>query len=225
MNDNYTIYKFTFSDGKIYIGQTSKPVEERWKNGEGYKGQDVYVPITLEGWDSIKKEILHTDLTAEQANQLEKHYIQKFNSIKNGYNKNSGGNNSIPKIKNIYIDNSSIQGQNFNINQKIYFYANSRLNHSGMTVYMYLLSIAPHSYNRKTNTSRLSYEPFPMSTSIAAQVVHKDQKTIQRGINNLIETGYLIPRNNNVYQFIDILTEDLAKIKDDKFDPDFITFM
>lgn len=86
MNNNYTIYKFTFSDGKIYIGQTSEPVEERWKNGEGYKTQPVYVPITLEGWDNIKKEILHTGLTREQANKLEKYYIHKFNSIENGYN-------------------------------------------------------------------------------------------------------------------------------------------
>ena len=30
MEENiYTIYKFTFSDGKVYIGQTEKPVEDR----------------------------------------------------------------------------------------------------------------------------------------------------------------------------------------------------
>lgn len=95
--DNYSIYKFTFSDGKTYIGQAKMPVEERWKNGEGYKGQDVYVPITLEEWDNIKKEILHTNLTLKQANALEKHYIQKFNSIENGYNRNNGGGNSPAK--------------------------------------------------------------------------------------------------------------------------------
>lgn len=90
MKENYTIYKFTFSDGKIYIGQTSQPVEERWKNGEGYKGQDVYVPIILEGWNNIQKEILHTGLTEEQANKLEKFYIKKFNSVEKGYNRNYG---------------------------------------------------------------------------------------------------------------------------------------
>lgn len=89
--ENYTIYKFTFSDGKVYIGQTNKPVEDRWKNGEGYKGQDVYVPITLDGWNNVKKEILHTNLTAEQANNLEKHYIKKFNSKNAGYNRTNGG--------------------------------------------------------------------------------------------------------------------------------------
>lgn len=89
--ENYTIYKLTFSDGKTYIGQTKEKVEDRWKNGEGYKGQDVYVPIILDGWDNVKKEILHTNLTAKQANDLEKHYIKKFNSRINGYNRTNGG--------------------------------------------------------------------------------------------------------------------------------------
>lgn len=92
--NNYKIYKFTFSDGKIYIGQTKMNLEERWQNGEGYKNQDVYVPITLDGWNNIQKEILHTNLTMEQANKLEQYYIKKYNSIKNGYNRNNGNKNN-----------------------------------------------------------------------------------------------------------------------------------
>lgn len=90
MKDNYSIYKFTFSDGKVYIGQTSQHPEDRWQCGEGYKNQDVYIPIILDGWDNVKKEILHEHLSLEQANKLEKYYIKKFNSIKNGYNRNFG---------------------------------------------------------------------------------------------------------------------------------------
>lgn len=91
MENTYSIYKFTFSDGKTYIGQTEKPVQIRWNNGEGYKEQEVYIPIVLEGWDNIQKEILHTNLSKEQANKLEKYYIKKFNSIINGYNRTDGG--------------------------------------------------------------------------------------------------------------------------------------
>lgn len=94
MEQNYKIYKFTFSDGKVYIGQTGQELEERWKNGEGYKGQDVYVPIILDGWDNVQKEILHTNLTIEQANKLEKFYIKKYNSHLNGYNRTEGGGNT-----------------------------------------------------------------------------------------------------------------------------------
>ena len=41
--NNYTVYKFTFSDGKIYIGQTGETLENRWKNGEGYKCLDKLI--------------------------------------------------------------------------------------------------------------------------------------------------------------------------------------
>lgn len=84
--NNYTVYKFTFSDGKIYIGQTGETLENRWKNGEGYKGQKVYNPIITDGWDNVKKEILHTNLSKEMALKIEQYYIHKFNSVKNGYN-------------------------------------------------------------------------------------------------------------------------------------------
>ena len=84
--ENYSIYKFTFPDGKIYIGLTKQDPKDRWNNGEGYKGQDVYIPITLFGWNNIKKEILHTNLTKEQAQKLEQHYISKYKTVSNGYN-------------------------------------------------------------------------------------------------------------------------------------------
>ena len=92
--ENYSIYKFTFPDGKIYIGLTKQNVEKRWDNGEGYKGQDVYIPITLFGWNNIKKEILHTNLTKEQAFKIEQHYITKYKTVSNGYNKNGEKENN-----------------------------------------------------------------------------------------------------------------------------------
>ena len=100
MEKTYTIYKFTFSDGKVYIGQTSQQVEDRWCNGEGYKGQDVYVPIVLDGWNNVKKEILHTGLTSEEADKLEKHYIKKFDSKNKGYNRTDGGKGTQKKSAN-----------------------------------------------------------------------------------------------------------------------------
>ena len=86
MENTYSIYKFTFSDGKVYIGQTSGSVENRWKGGEGYKGQDVYAAIIRDGWDNVQKEILHENLPKEWATQIERYYMNKYNSIENGYN-------------------------------------------------------------------------------------------------------------------------------------------
>lgn len=119
MEENtYTVYKFTFSDGKIYIGQTEKPIEDRWENGEGYKGQEVYVPIILEGWDNIQKEILHTNLSLEQANKLEKYYIKKFNSRENGYNRTNGGGNGRSK-KQKELEQQQIEEKKIQLEQEL----------------------------------------------------------------------------------------------------------
>jgi len=101
--ENYSIYKFTFPDGKLYIGLTKQNPKDRWANGEGYKGQEVYIPIILFGWDNIKKEILHTNLSKEQALKLEQHYITKYQTVSNGYNKM--GEKEIQMEKGILIDN------------------------------------------------------------------------------------------------------------------------
>lgn len=101
--ENYSIYQFTFPDGKLYIGLTKQNPEDRWANGEGYKGQDVYIPIILFGWDNIKKEILHTNLSKEQAFKLEQHYITKYQTVSNGYNKI--GEKEIQIEEGILIDN------------------------------------------------------------------------------------------------------------------------
>lgn len=101
--ENYSIYQLTFPDGKLYIGLTKQNPENRWANGEGYKGQDVYIPITLFGWNNIKKEILHTNLSKEQAFKLEQHYISKYETVSNGYNRI--GEKEIQIEEGILIDN------------------------------------------------------------------------------------------------------------------------
>ena len=72
----YTVYQFIFPNGKQYIGQTSKPPAERWKEGTGYKTQIVGKAIDKYGWENIQKNILATMLTSEQADNLEKYCIE-----------------------------------------------------------------------------------------------------------------------------------------------------
>jgi len=56
MEQNYKIYKLTFPDDKVYIGQTRRNPEDRWIKGAGYKKQEkVYQAILKFGWDNIKK--------------------------------------------------------------------------------------------------------------------------------------------------------------------------
>ena len=116
---------------------------------------------------------------------------------------------SVPNQRLVYIDKTTPRDSHyFKIDQEIYFAANARLNQSGMVVYMYLMTLVPDSYDGKINPDNKRIHPFELSSSAAAEVTGKDTKTIQRGFDNLVANGYLIPRNGNTYQFIDRVPED-----------------
>lgn len=89
----YCVYKHTTPNGKVYIGQTCQSPELRWQNGNGYKGQVFYKAIQKYGWNNIEHEILKTNLTKDEANNLEKMYIALYQSNHRdfGYNQTEGG--------------------------------------------------------------------------------------------------------------------------------------
>lgn len=83
--EQWSVYKLTFPNNKIYIG-ISKAPETRWSKGEGYRNQSVYEAIKEFGWDNIKHDILASNLTKTKALELEKKLIEKFQTIRYGYN-------------------------------------------------------------------------------------------------------------------------------------------
>lgn len=95
MNGDYTVYKHTTPSNKVYIGITSKCVNERWrKNGNGYFNNTYFYNAILKyGWDNIRHEILFTELTKEEAEQKEIELIAhyKSNQKEYGYNHAIGG--------------------------------------------------------------------------------------------------------------------------------------
>lgn len=96
----YTIYKYTNKiNGKIYIGQTSKTLEERSQyNGRNYKGsRRFYNAIQKYSWESFVPEILEVVDTVEEANKREQYYIDLYDSRNQdiGYNIAFGGDNHI----------------------------------------------------------------------------------------------------------------------------------
>lgn len=91
MNDGakqWTVYMHTCPNNKKYIGITSKNVEDRWKNGSGYNGQYFDKAIKEFGWDNIEHEIIATNLTEEEAYEVEEKFIKLHNTLfaKHGYN-------------------------------------------------------------------------------------------------------------------------------------------
>ena len=89
-------------NNKVYVGITSQSPSQRWgANGIGYsRHQDkFYNAIKKYGWDNFEHIILQTHLSKETAELLEQEYIQKYNSIINGYNSREGGNTSSPSLE------------------------------------------------------------------------------------------------------------------------------
>lgn len=84
----YTVYAHISPKGKYYIGITKKdPPELRWNNGKGYQKQrKMWNAIKYYGWDNFQHIILETGLSKKRAKYLETRYIEKYNSVENGYN-------------------------------------------------------------------------------------------------------------------------------------------
>lgn len=94
MNE-YSVYKHTFPNGKVYIGITRTSVSKRWNGGIGYKSQTLmFRAITKYGWDNIKHEVLFDSLTKEDAEDEERRLIAEYRSCdpNYGYNVETGGN-------------------------------------------------------------------------------------------------------------------------------------
>lgn len=102
---NYCVYVHTSPSGKKYVGQTGTKPEYRWgkdgnsylqmKNGK-YKQPSFAYAILKYGWENFEHEIIASNLTKEEADNLEKLLIEKLNTMnsKYGYNLREGGHSS-----------------------------------------------------------------------------------------------------------------------------------
>lgn len=79
-------------NGKVYIGQTCD-LSERWRgSGKNYFNSiKFFNAIKKYGWDSFSHEVLYDNLNQEAADILEKELIEKYDSIRSGYNLKEGG--------------------------------------------------------------------------------------------------------------------------------------
>lgn len=85
------------TNGKVYIGITLQPVNERWRNGTNYYGNEYFHrSIKKYGWDGFEHLVLFDGLSKEEAEEKEVELIQKYKSTNRnfGYNIELGGNTS-----------------------------------------------------------------------------------------------------------------------------------
>ena len=91
---NFSVYKHTFPNKKVYIGITGLKPQYRWNSGKGYKNQLVINrAIQKYGWNNIEHEIMFENFTKEEARLMEKMYIALYDSAnpQYGYNRDLGG--------------------------------------------------------------------------------------------------------------------------------------
>ena len=88
----YLVYKHTSPSGKVYIGITSKTIQERKNCGYGH---NTYLKNAIKkyGWKNFKHEILADGLTVDEAQAVEKRLIAETKSTDRdkGYNLSLGG--------------------------------------------------------------------------------------------------------------------------------------
>lgn len=97
MTDNYKIYvHINKINGKMYIGQTCQNVEDRWRDGNGYKNCCYFGnAIQKYRWDNFEHIVLIDNLSLEEANIFEEELIKKYDTTNRnvGYNIYYGGCN------------------------------------------------------------------------------------------------------------------------------------
>ena len=92
---SYCVYMHTNKEnGKVYIGQTSQSINQRWRNGKGYTNNIAfYRAIQKYGWDNFDHKIIANNLTKEEADKFEIDMISFYdsNNPDKGYNLTIGG--------------------------------------------------------------------------------------------------------------------------------------
>lgn len=88
----YSVYKHTSPEGKVYIGCTGDNPKERWHKRYDHN-TELSRDIKSMGWDSFEHTIIKSNMTMEEAYDLETELItiHKSNDPKYGYNKSIGG--------------------------------------------------------------------------------------------------------------------------------------
>ena len=94
-NGPYTVYVLTNTiNGKMYVGTTKRTLKARFSRGKGYENQKLfYEDICKYGWDKFLSEVFASNLTEEEAFNMEKLLIAKLREQDPDllYNRDAGG--------------------------------------------------------------------------------------------------------------------------------------
>lgn len=91
-----TIYKITnILNGKVYVGQTTKPVGYRWKehinNAKHGRGYLIGKALRKHGVSNFRFEVIIARVPRHDLNRIEIFWIKQYASLTKGYNCDAGG--------------------------------------------------------------------------------------------------------------------------------------
>lgn len=89
MKNNYIVYMHKNKcNNKVYIGKTCQNIEKIWSlKGKNYQNNiKFYNDIKFFGWDNFEHVILQQNLTHSEAKTVRNSFINRYNSILEGYN-------------------------------------------------------------------------------------------------------------------------------------------
>jgi len=90
----YSVYQHKSPSGKLYFGITSRSPKQRWNNGNGYRENSYFwSAIKKYGWGNFEHIILASDLSEQEACDMEVKLIAEYksNNPLYGYNLSRGG--------------------------------------------------------------------------------------------------------------------------------------
>jgi group I intron endonuclease len=91
------VYIATSPKDKSYVGQTTQKFEDRmWQHGNSAEKFKDECPkfcraIRKHKWENFTKQVVAEAYSKDELNELEAYFIEKHNSITNGYNIREGG--------------------------------------------------------------------------------------------------------------------------------------
>lgn len=188
---NYTIYLHRLiadSSKARYVGYTSQKLEERWRNGEGYKGQFFYSAIKQYGWDAFEHRILEVgDASPEYIGEREKYWCDFFKAstqYEGGFTQMAGS-----FAGTTLVINKNISHKEFLLSGEEWRFAFKDLTKTGFGIWLLLSSFA--------DQSEFTYSPSEiaklglMSKGQASKVLTelKDKEYIQE------QNFYCVPLN------------------------------
>ena len=91
---NYTVYKLTLTDGRVYIGMTRQKLSMRCRKDAYPRSTVIRKAIDDYGWDAFNVGVIAEHLTRSEAERVEMESIARYDSTNplKGFNVALGGN-------------------------------------------------------------------------------------------------------------------------------------